>query len=543
LTGAALGRRPAAPRRADAAALSALVLLAAAPYAGAARLGFAFDDLLYVARNGAIHRGFTPESLRWAFTSFHMGNWHPLTWLSHMADVSLFGVVPGPHHLVNVALHAAVTAALFLVLRRLGLGAGRGFAVAALFGVHPLHVESVAWISERKDLLAGLFFMLALLAWVRYCRRPGPGAYAAAAALLAAGLLAKAMLVTLPPLLLLLDFWPLGRMAPAPGGAPGRPAARRVLALALEKAPLLALAAGAAAVALIAQRAYGALATTDSVPMGLRWANALLSYPRYLGDAIWPHALSPFYPFPEQLPPLAQLAGAGALLAALTLGTLLAARRLPYLAVGWLWFLGTLVPVIGIVQVGSQARADRYMYLPLVGLLIAAVSGAGDLLTRVRAPRGAAAALAALLALAAGVAAHGQAGYWKDDTTLFQRAVDLQPDNWLSRGNLGLALYKQRRYAEALPHMLESVRLYPGYYQGHLNLGLALSALGRKEEALASFARAARIAPNGQMAYTNMAFIYVEQRRKQDALAMYRTLQRLDPPSAARVLAMIQTLP
>ncbi len=343
--------------------LVALLLVFLALAAFAKTTGHLFllaDDPEYTFRNEHVKAGLTGSGVAWAFRSVYALNWHPVTWLSHMLDVQLFGMNPAAHHLVNLLLHIANTVLLFDLLRR-ATGAREASAfVAAVFAVHPLHVESVAWVAERKDLLCGLFWLLAMRAYVRYVRLPGAGRYAAVLAFFALGLLSKAMIVTLPFLLLLLDYWPLGRFAP------GRPR----LAPIVEKIPFLILAAGTGIVTYLAQDAGGAV---NALPFGVRAANGLTAYAAYLGKFIWPHPLAIYYPHPSEIGkavPAWKAAGAFLLLAGAT-GTALAARkRRPWLLFGWLWFLVGLSPVIGIVQAGGQSMADRYMYMPIIGLLV-----------------------------------------------------------------------------------------------------------------------------------------------------------------------------
>ncbi|HSN92229.1 MAG TPA: glycosyltransferase family 39 protein, partial [Anaeromyxobacteraceae bacterium] len=361
---------PGRARLLGALALAAGTLLLYAPVAG-----FEFvhlDDNRYVIDNPRVRGGISWDGVLWAFTTLHASNWHPLTWLSHMLDVELFGVRAGPHHLVNALLHAVDAALLFLALSRMTGARGRSLLVAALFAVHPLHVESVAWVAERKDVLSTLFGLLALLAYARHAERPRAGTYLAVVLAFAASLLSKPMWVTFPFLLLVLDFWPLRRMAgsgPADGGdALARPVLplRRLL---LEKLPLLALSAASSTVTVVAQGRGGSLAGLE-LPVPVRLANAAVSYVGYVRMTLWPADLAVFYPFREV--GAWEAIGAAALLAAATALAIRRARAFPELAVGWLWFAGTLVPVVGVVQVGSQALADRYAYLPSAGLFLAA---------------------------------------------------------------------------------------------------------------------------------------------------------------------------
>jgi tetratricopeptide (TPR) repeat protein len=449
-----------------------LVLLTALVYAPVLRHGFVnYDDNLYVSGNPVVRQGLTWEGLRWAWTAAVACNWHPVTMLSHMLDVELYGVRPGWHHLTNLLLHLANVVLLFEVLRRMTGATWRSAAVAALFAVHPLHVESVAWISERKDVLSGLFFLLTLGAWLRYVRRPAAGRYLLALLAFALGLLAKPMLITLPFVLLLLDVWPLGRLplAAMPAASERTERRRALRALLLEKLPFVVLAVAVSAVALYTQR--GAMASLAALPLRRRAANALVSYVVYLGKSLWPSRLAVIYPLPPSIP-LWKAALAAALLAALTALALARLRRAPWLAVGWLWFAGMLAPVSGLVQVGRQAMADRYTYLPSIGLFIAVVWSAhalaqaalpGELPARGpgatrRALLGAGAAVViAALALTARV----QVGAWRDSLTLFRHAAAVTDGNYVAAFHLGEELRMRGDRAEARRYYREALRIRP----------------------------------------------------------------------------------
>jgi tetratricopeptide (TPR) repeat protein len=511
-----------------------LLLAALLPYLRVAGNGFVFDDFGYVLENERVRAGLTVENVRWAFTAFEMANWHPLTWLSHLADVSLFDIDAGRHHLVSLALHAVNTLLLCLALLRLTGARWRSFTVAALFAVHPLHVESVAWIAERKDLLSALFFLLALVAYDGYARRPSLPRYLGLCGWFCLALLAKPMVVTLPFVLLLLDSWPLGR-----GGVGGRSFA----ALLLEKVPLFALSAASAVVTVLAQRQGEAIGTLQSYSAVVRLENAAVSYARYLGKTLWPSPLSAFYRHPGGAIPAVQVGGALLLLLAATALALALARRRGYVPVGWLWFGGMLVPVIGILQVGSQAMADRYTYLPLVGVFLLLAWGGADLAARLRFPRGGlalavAAALAALMAIS-----WRQVGYWRDDIALFGHAVAVDPDNGLARNNLGHALNKRWRFREAEEQFREALRVYPDFYDALNNLGLVLSNLGRPREAIPVLQHAIRVKPRAAEAYVTLGLVFVGQRDRGAALGAYQALRAVDPKRAADLLQFVNTLP
>jgi tetratricopeptide (TPR) repeat protein len=541
------GRWRARAAAAGAAALLALLALwpvLTHPFAG-------IDDHEYVTANPAVRQGLTPAAVRWAFTTFAAANWHPLTWLSHQLDVQLYGLAPAGHHATSLLLHAAAAAALFLALDAMTGSAVPSFVVAALFAVHPLHVESVAWISERKDVLSGLLFALTLGAWARYARRPSVGRYGAAAALLALGLLAKPMLVTTPLVLLLLDVWPLGRV---------RTAAALARA-AVEKLPLLALCGASAAITLAAQSAGHAVAGLDLLPLPARLANAAVSYLRYAARAAWPQGLAVYYPHPGRALSLGLGAAAGVLLLAATVGALRLGRRSPAVPVGWLWFLGMLLPVIGIVQVGDQAMADRYTYLPLIGLFLAAAWGLPAAAPpRARAALGGLAAAAIAACIAASLV---QVSHWRDDVALFSRALAVTEGNWTAhqglgraleargdldgaeaqyrralairphfteaRYNLGVLLLERGRFAEAAGHLGAVRRIWPLVADARANYGVALAGSGRLEEATDELRAAVAMKPDAASPRYNLGCALLELGRKREAAERFREALRIDP--------------
>jgi tetratricopeptide (TPR) repeat protein len=523
------------------------LLLAAAPVAALLPVldnGFiCLDDGAYVTGNSRLLDGFTRENLRWAFTTFHAANWHPVTWLSHLLDVRLFGLEPRGHHLASLLLHVVNAQLCFLVVRRLTGSLWRSCCAAAIFAVHPMHVESVAWVAERKDVLCGFFWLASLGAYERYVRRPGLLRYGLVLAAFSLGLMAKPMLVTLPFVLLLLDFWPLGRTLPR-GGADRvpHPASRRfrVRPLLLEKLPLFALAALSCAVTYRAQAAGWMVKSAEHYPAGVRLANALSAYARYLGKIVYPVNLGIPYPHPGSAPPAWEWLGALALLLGLTGVAVSAGRRRPWLPVGWLWFLGTLVPVIGLVQVADQAMADRYVYLPLLGLLIAAAwsipAPARDQPLRATAL---AAGGALLLALLGGLS-HRQAGYWHDDVTLFGRTLQVTAENALARYNLGTGLARRGDVAAAIPQFREALRLRPEFSEAHYNLGRALEEAGGYDEAVAHYREALRIAPGYRYALDNLGGALLRLGRVDEAAAAFAQSVRLAPgdPDARRNLGL-----
>jgi Flp pilus assembly protein TadD len=499
--------------------LIALVLVAGtvALFAGALPRTFInFDDDTYVTENPHVLAGVTAQGTAWALTTFKGSNWHPITWLSHMIDAQAFGQEAVKHHVVNLLLHATNVALLFLVLTSMTGAVWPSACAAALFAVHPLHVESFAWIAERKDVLSTAFWLLTTAAWLRYVRAPSAGAYALVVAVYAAGLMSKPMLVTLPFTLLLLDVWPLAR-GPF----------RRVM----EKLPLFAMAAASSVVTAVAQRSGGALQSLTRYPLPGRVANALISYVAYLGKAVWPARLSVFYPYrPTGLTGPATI-GAALALVAISAIAWRYRQAAPYALFGWLWYLGTLAPVIGIVQVGGQSMADRYMYVPSIGLFVALAWGAADLASRGPAWRTAIAAATVVVLAALGVASRAQLATWADRRTLFAHALDVTKDNWLAHGNLGNALLNDGEIDGAIAQFREAVRIDPRYQDAHYNLGLAMIRLGRRDEAIAELTRAIEINPNAPNARNNLGGVYAEMGRLGEALEQTRIAVALDPTS------------
>ncbi len=476
-----------------------------------------FDDDVYITDNPQVLAGLTMRGVGWAFGSFHAGYWIPLTWLSYMADVSLQGGSPGSFHLTNLLLHAAAAALLFLLLGRMMGALGPALLAAALFAVHPVHVESVAWVTERKDVLSGFCFMLTLLAYIRYLRRPDMTRLLAVAALFALALMAKPMVVTLPFLMLILDWWPLGRFKDIP--------ARRLL---LEKVPLLLPAATAGFLTIVAHARGGVIAPLRQFPLGERAANLLVSIVRYLRMLIFPSGLAVLYPLPLGGVPGWMTAAALVGLALLSWLVINHRRRLPSVAAGWGWFTVGLVPVSGLFQAGSQALADRFLYLPAIGIYLAAV-GVLYQLTQRRAWRCAAFLLLVPLALAA----RRQVGYWTDSETLFQRAVTVTQENAVAHHNLARSLVDKGRVEEGVGHFHEALRIDPGDPMAHFNLGNALVRLDCLNEAAAEYATTLRLNPAYRKARFGLGLVLARQGDLEGAAAAFRDVVRRDPDFAA----------
>jgi Flp pilus assembly protein TadD len=526
------------------AALLALVTLAL--YWPATRYDFInYDDPDYVTANLRVQQGLTWKNVGWAFTTDCAGNWHPLTWLSLMSDTDLFGVKPEGFHFTNVALHAINGVLLFWLLWWLTAALWRSALVAALFAWHPVHVESVAWVAERKDVLSTCFGLVTLLIYTRYARQREVSdqkpevrgqrlgieggfyrspAYWLAWFCLALGLMSKPMLVTWPFVLLLLDYWPLGRWKPGAGWP-----------LVFEKMPFLLLAAGASVITFLVQRTGGAVVAVQKLPPGMRMGNAVISYCRYLGEIFWPHDLVVLYPYPGRWPVEIVL------LALVFLGVLSVVfagmrRRHPFLVVGWLWFLGTLVPVIGVVQVGEQAMADRYTYIPSVGVLITAVWGAGELTRRwqwqgliLSIPAGTALLLCLILT-------RHQLAYWENSETLFRHALTATKNGKFSsaiHNCLGVALFDKGAMDKAIIQFQEAVRLNPYDPKARNNLGSARSRLGDTDAAMRDFQQAIRLDPASADVHFNLGNMYVRKHEASEAAGEYQTAVRCDPDSAA----------
>lgn len=473
------------------------------------------DDKYYVA-NPHVIDGFDLEDISWAFTNFDVANWHPLTWISHLIDVELFGVEPssaGSHHFVNILFHMGNTLLLFFLLSRMTHQAGPSFAVAALFAVHPLHVESVAWISERKDVLSAFFGILAIGVYRAWTNRPSARRYAALVVLFACSLMAKSMLVTLPCVLLLLDYWPLGRLS----GKTDR--GRRFLQLVYEKLPLFAMSAAVCVVTVMAQSAGQATTSMTELPLGLRIGNALVSYVAYLGNTFLPIGLAPLYPHPGDGLVIWKAWLALALLGLVTAAVVGLTRRAPYAFVGWFWFVGTLVPVIGLIQVGDQAMADRYTYFPLIGLFIVIVWGVLALCERVPETPRKRALLAALTAVLVffSVLTWKQISYWKDSVTLFEHTLAVTENNAPAHLYLGMAYHSEGRIEEAAEQYDEAIRISP-VAMAHLNLGSILMDSEEMDEAKAHFDQAIELDPTLEMAYRNLGTLLFKRGEADEAI-------------------------
>jgi Tfp pilus assembly protein PilF len=522
-----------------------LVLLTTAVYYQAGNHGYlVYDDAVYVAENSIVREGLTLEGLRWAFTTTEAANWHPLTWLSHMLDCQLFGPEAGPHHLVNLFFHLANTILLFFVLQWMTGTVWRCAFVAALFALHPLHVESVAWIAERKDVLSTFFFFLTLVAYVHYIKRPGGMRYLLVFSPFALGLMAKPMLVTLPFVLLLLDYWPLGR---TPYWNKDEPLSQNVEAkekrqkkkgkkivagerasfpwlLIYEKFPLLVLTVLSSIITIHAQK--NAMASLQHIALSERLENAVVSYVRYILKMFWPLDLAPFYPYAPW--PAWVVAAATILVASATFLAVKKIRSLPYVAVGWFWYLGTLVPVIGIVQVGQQAMADRYSYVPLIGLFIILAWGIYDLAGKVQFRRIALAAAAGILIAVLMVTTWFQVRYWRDSVTLFNHALTVTENNFVARSVIAVKFLREGKLEEALHQSEEALRMNESDPNSLVNHGIILFEMGKPEEARKYFLKAIELHPNYAGGYSGLGSVYYIEGDMDRAIEAFLKAIRLD---------------
>ena len=496
-----------------------------------------FDDDAYITENPWVRQGLTLAGLRWAFTSVGYGaNWHPLTWISHLIDVELFGLAPRGHHLMNVGLHAAAVALLFLALRRLTGTFWRSALVAALFALHPLRLESVAWAAERKDVLAACFWNLTLLLYAAYIRRPGVARYLAVLLSFTAGLLSKPMTVSLPFILLLLDWWPLGRLGDAPLTRSQRADRVSPLRALAEKAPFFALSGGAIIATYAAQKIGGGVLALEPFSLRVRVANALWSCLIYLKKTILPLDLAIFYPHPGSSLPWWKAAVAAFILAGLTAAAVALRRRRPVLIVGWSWYLGTLVPVLGLVQFGAQGLADRYTYLPLIGIFLAIAhclpaAPGGAPWARRTAIGGAAMSIAGAVVLTS-----AQIGYWQNSRTVFARALEVTADNWMAENVVGIALMEEGQPAAAEGHFARALAIRPNYWRALYNLGNSLLAQEKPEAAVAAYRQALLLSPRSAAVFNNLGVALLKLDRTDEARRCFQDALRIQPDFADALL-------
>ena len=519
-----------------------LVVTTLAFYNPIAHCGFVYsDDVVYVMRNPAVHAGLTWETVKWAFVGVHAGFWHPLTWLSHALDYQLFGANPAGHHYVSLLFHAANAVLLFLLLLE-ATGAGwPSLIVAAIFALHPENVESVTWAAERKNVLSMFFFLLALWAYGRYARRPATGRYLWVAAFFALGLMSKPQVITLPCVLLLWDYWPLGRIFADPSKA-GNAVPRSFAGLLVEKLPLFLIAAAGSAITLWTQRVGTAVRSLDEFPLTARLGNALVSYVRYLSHTFWPSKLAPLYPH-EGVLPFWQV---GLSLVFLTLVTVLVfyCRKERYLLVGWLWFLGTLVPMIGIVQVGEQAMADRFAYIPMIGLFVAIVWGISKVVGQFRIPTPAVAVVCAIVFTALGLLSCRQLRYWRDGETLWRYTLKVTNRNYVAHDNLAMVFDGEGKPDEAIAEFRASEELHAYPADQILKIGMYEQRNGHLQGAIEQYGRALNHTSDPQLqvaAWSQTGSSYIQMRQFSDGNQSYERVLQINPddPSALVATAML----
>lgn len=517
-----------------------------------------YDDDLYVTANPRIQKGLNMENIVWAFSTTDIANWHPLTWLSHMLDVQLWGMNSGRHHLVNVFFHITNALLLFLTLNRMtGAPWCSGF-VAVLFALHPINVESVAWVAERKNVLSTFFWMMTMWSYCQYAEKPVRVKYLAVILFFMLGLMSKPVLVTLPFVLLLLDYWPLKRFRFAAASVSGQShlkagieshcignshqsdvsseyslalQSRSVLYLIREKIPLFVLSAFSCGVTYLAQNSAGAVRSLEVIPLTSRIANALVSYAGYVGKMIYPLKLAVFYPYPAVIPGW-WVSGAGSILITMCYLSWKVRVKHPYILIGWLWYLGTLIPVIGLLQVGAQAMADRYAYLPLIGLFIAGVWSVSEFLKVYLSRYKLIPIVATLLIGILFMITWKQIGCWKNSATLFQHTIDVTTDNYLAHNNLGNVMVHLGKNDEAYQHYTETLRIKPHYADAHYNMGRLLTTKGKLDEAIGHYKAAIRSNPYLKKAYYNLGTILSQKGSNAEAIRNFSHALRIDPDYA-----------
>jgi tetratricopeptide (TPR) repeat protein len=492
-----------------------------------------YDTDRYVYENRHVTSGLTIESIAWAFTTIYASNWHPVTWLSHMLDVQLFGLKSGRHHLSNVLLHIVNALLLFWILARMTGDIWKSSLVAALFAIHPLHIQSVAWVAERKDVLSAFFALLAVGCYLRYVRYPRIGRYIPVLLFFMLSLMSKPMLVTLPLVLLLLDYWPLKRFQfqmPNEQRSTGSQMQAKVF-LIVEKIPLLLASAASCMVTLYAQQDAGAVGSLDLYPLHLRIVNALVSYTGYLAKMLWPVNLAVIYPYPGAFPAW-QILASCLMLFGMSFLALKLYKSHPWLLVGWLWYLGTLVPVIGLVQAGTQAMADRYTYVPLIGMFIIIVWGLSELLERYRLKHIASAIIATAIVSSLTAISWHQVGYWENSITLFEHTLDVTNNNYAAHNNLGHRLLELGKTDDALRHFAKSIEINSEFEIAHLNLGLAFSRQGKLDQAIKHYSKALQIKPNYIVAHNNLGNAWYRLGKADKAYVHYLEAIKINPAYA-----------
>lgn len=487
-----------------------------------------FDDDVYVTRNPHVTSGITGNNIIWAFTSFHAANWHPITWLSHMLDVQLYGVNPRGHHFTNVIIHTLSSLLLLQFLLRTTASFWKSSFVAALFALHPIHVESVAWVAERKDVLCALFWFITLLCYSEYAKKQKPALYVLSLISFVLGLMTKPMLVTLPVVLLLLDYWPLDRYRHEDQEQKLQKQGLGAIVLIKEKIPFLACSLLSSVVTVYAQHKGGAMDGMKDLSFLDHLENALISYVRYIGKTFWPHDLSVFYPFPSFFP-LWQVISSLFVLLILSATAIKLRRQYPYFFVGWFFFLVTLLPVIGLIQVGIQSMADRYTYIPVIGLFITVAWGVPNLTKGIKNQEAILALFGSLIITASVILTYRQIAYWQDDIVLYRHALNVTTGSYLMHNSYGFALEREGEIDSAIQEYQKAIRLNPVYAKAHNNLGAALVAKGSLDAAIKEYQMALLISPNFAKAHYNLGVAFANKGDLTSAIFEYHEAIRIDP--------------
>ena len=502
-----------------------------------------FDDDLYVFDNYRVKVGLTYESIKWAFGFTDIAYWHPLTWLSHMLDCQLYGLNPGMHHMTNLIFHILNSLLLFLVLKQMTGALWRSAFVAALFALHPINVESVAWVAERKNVLSTFFWMLTMLTYVYYSKRQGLLRYLLTLFMFLLGLMCKPILVTLPFVLLLLDYWPLGRLKFKQDKIDSnglRDESKKFtfkrspsLFLVLEKVPFFILSGVSVFLSILSAKQHGIIASTDLTPITLRIANALVSYLVYIGKLIWPQNLAVFYPYPSQIP-IVLTAGTGLTLLCISFLMIWTFRKKPYLGVGWLWYIGTLLPNVGLIQAGLwPSMADRWAYVPFIGIFIIIAWGATELTTKWQLKKSYVIIAPLLVLTILLTRSWFQVHHWANSITLFEHNLNVTSNNYVAHNNLGFAMKEKGMIDEAAKHYSKALRINPNFELAHLNLGVIFAGSGDHDKAIRYYVEALRIKPDYITAHVNIGNARLRQRRIADAVSHYSEALRFDPDCAS----------
>jgi len=493
-----------------------------------------WDDGLYVTENVYVQKGLSEEGFIWAFTTSHAGNWHPITWLSHMLDCELYGLSPAGHHYTNIAFHIANTLLLFFILSKMTGTLWKSAFVAALFAIHPLHVESVAWVSERKDVLSTFFGLLMIGAYYRYIKAPDIKNYLLVIIFLSLGLMSKPMLVSFPFVLLLLDFWPLKRIQfkhndDLRSGKSTCYGSKGVFQLIVEKIPLIIIAVIFCILTFIIQRNGGVMAPLEALPLKTRIANALISYVSYVVKAIWPNNMSYYYPYLIGTFSVWQICGTTLLITSVVLGAIYLSRQYPYVLVGLFWYFGTLVPVIGLVQVSNQAMADRYTYIPLIGFFIIIVWGVPDILIKWQYRKTFLCVSAAVILPLLTTRAFLQARHWKNSVTLFENAVKINKNNYHALNNLVTALINNENYDEAYLYLSRAIKMDPQKAYLRINLANVLFLQSKPDEAISKYREILQTDSENADVHYNLAYVLSTQGKFDEAVSLYKKTLKIDP--------------